>query len=159
MSYVLDCTTLLLNVILCFYLLYDKYPLRKTHMTKRTILLALAVIVKAIVIFFKISPLNFITNFLMIVLIIRLLFNCNKSSLFIYAALFAMITLCSDALSVIIVSVFHKNTISVTMGTSSLTWNHHLWDWLIQIILTRISKLLILKKEHFKIVWHEIIFN
>lgn len=158
MSYVLDCTTLLLNVILCFYLLYDKYPLRKTHMTKRTILLALAVIVKAIVIFFKISPLNFITNFLMIVLIIRLLFNCNKSSLFIYAALFAMITLCSDALSVIIVSVFHKNTISVTMGTSSLTWNHHLWDWLIQIILTRISKLLILKKEHFKIVWHEIIF-
>ncbi len=154
----LDCITLFLTVILCIYLLYGKYPLRKTHTARRTVLGISVIIVKAIVIFFKISPLDFITNFLMIVLIIHLLFNCNKSSLFIYAALFAMITLCSDALSVIIVSMFHKNTISVTMGTSSLTWNHHLWDWIIQIILTRMAKLLILKKEHFKIIWHEIIF-
>ena len=94
----------------------------------------------------------------MIVLTIRLLFNCNKSSLFIYAALFAMITLSSDALGVIIVSVFHKNTISVTLGATSLVWHHHLWDWLIQIVLTRVAKLLILKKERFKITWHEIIF-
>lgn len=69
-----------------------------------------------------------------------------------------MITLCSDVLGVIIVSIFHKNTISVTMGATTLVWNHHLWDWLIQIVLTRITKLLILKKEHFKICWHEIIF-
>lgn len=158
MTYVLDCITLLLNVILCIYLLYDKYPLRKNHMTRKFILITLAVILKAMVMFFQISPLNFITGCCIIVLSIRLLFDCNKSSLFIYAALFAMITLCSDALGVIIVSVFHKNTISVTMGATSLVWNHHLWDWLIQIILTRISKLLILKKEHFKIIWHEIIF-
>lgn len=158
MTYFLDCITLFLTVILCVYLLYDKYPLRKTNMVRRTILIISGVIVKALVIFFKISPLNFITNFLMIVLIIRLLFNCNKSSLFIYAAMFAMITLCSDVLGVIIVSVFHKNTISVTMGATSLVWNHHFWDWLIQIVLTRIAKLLILKKENFKIIWHEIIF-
>lgn len=110
------------------------------------------------VIFFKISPLNFITGCCMIILTIRLLFICNKSSLFIYAALFAMITLCSDVLSVIIVSIFHKNTISVTMGSTSLAWNHHLWDWLIQIVLTRIAKLLILTKESIKNSWHEIIF-
>lgn len=158
MTYFLDCITLFLTVILCGYLLYGKYPLRKTNMVRRTILVISGIIVKALVIFFKISPLNFITNFLMIVLIIRLLFNCNKSSLFIYAAMFAMITLCSDVLGVIIVSVFHKNTISVTMGATSLVWNHHFWDWLIQIVLTRIAKLLILKKENFKIIWHEIIF-
>lgn len=158
MTYFLDCITLFLTVILCIYLLYDKYPLRKEHMIRRTILVASGVIVKALVMFFQISPLNFITSFLMIVLIIRLLFNYDKSSLFIYAALFVMIALCSDALGVIIVSVFHKNTISVTMGATTLVWNHHLWDWLIQIVLTRISKLLILKKEHFKIIWHEIIF-
>ncbi len=158
MTYVLDCITLFLTVILCVYLLYDKYPLRKTYMLRRTVLVISVIIVKAIIIFFKISPLNFITSFLMIFLIIRLLFNCSKSSLFIYAALFVMIALCSDALSVIIVSVFHKNTISVTMGATSLAWNHHLWDWLIQIVLTRMAKLLILKKDHFKIIWHEIIF-
>lgn len=158
MSYVLDCITLFLTVILCVYLLYDKYPFKKTNTVRRTILVASVVIVKALVMFFKISPLNFITNFLMIVLIILLLFNCNKSSIFIYAALFAMITLGADALSVIIVSVFHKNTISVTMGAMTLVWNHHLWDWLIQIVLTRIAKLLILKKENFRIIWHEIIF-
>ncbi len=158
MSYVLDCITLLLTVILCIYLLYDKYPLRKTHMARRTVLVISGVIVKALVMFFQISPLNFITGFGMIVLTIHLIFNCSKSSLFIYAALFAMIALCSDALGVIIVSVFHKNTISVTMGATSLVWNHHLWDWLFQIVLTRVAKLLILKKEHFKIIWHEIIF-
>ena len=158
MSYVLDCITLFLTVILCVYLLYGKYPLRKTHTARRAVMVISGVVVKALVMFFKISPLNFITNFLMIVLIIHLLFKCNRSSLFIYASLFAMITLCSDALSVIIVSVFHKNTISVTMGATSLAWNHHLWDWLIQIVLTRMAKLLILKKEHFKIIWHEIIF-
>ncbi|HEZ7986805.1 MAG TPA: GHKL domain-containing protein [Ruminococcus sp.] len=158
MTYFLDCITLFLTVMLCGYLLYGKYPLRKTNMVRRTILVISGIIVKALVIFFKISPLNFITNFLMIVLIIRLLFNCNKSSLFIYAALFAMITLCSDVLSVIIVSIFHKNTISVTMGATSLAWNHHLWDWLIQIVLTRIAKLLILKKGSIQNSWHEIIF-
>lgn len=158
MTYVLDCITLFLTVILCIYLLYDKYPLRKTHMVRRTVMVISGIIVKALIMFLKISPLNFITNFLMIFLIIRLLLNCNKSSLFIYASLFSMITLCSDALSVIIVSVFHKNTISVTMGATSLAWNHHLWDWLIQIMLIRMTKLLILKKEHFKVVWHEIIF-
>lgn len=158
MTYFLDCITLLLTVILCVYLLYDKYPLRKTNMVRRTILVISGVIVKALVIFFQISPLNFITSFLMIVLIIRLLFNCNRSPLFIYATLFVMIALCSDALGVIIVSVFHKNTISVTMGATTLVWNHHLWDWLIQIVLTRITKLLILKKEDLKINWHEIIF-
>lgn len=26
MQYILDCVTLLLNVVLCFYLLYGKYP-------------------------------------------------------------------------------------------------------------------------------------
>lgn len=108
MTYVLDCITLFLTVILCVYLLYDKYPLRKTYMLRRTVLVISVIIVKAIIIFFKISSLNFITSFLMIFLIIRLLFNCSKSLLFIYAALFVMIALCSDALSVIIVSVFHK---------------------------------------------------
>ena len=157
MTYFLDCITLFLTVILCGYLLYGKYPLRKTNMVRRTILVISGIIVKALVIFFKISPLNFITNFLMIVLIICLLYNCNKSSLFIYAALFAMITLVSDALCVIIVSVFHKNTISITMGATSLVWHHYLWDWLFQIVLTRMAKLLILKKEHFKIIWHELI--
>lgn len=158
MSYVLDCTTLLLNVILCVYLLYDKYPFRKEHALRRIMLVTTIIIVKAIVMLFQISPLNFITGFGMIVLIIRLIFDCNKSSLFIYATLFVMIILCSDALSVMIVSVFHKNTIAVTLGTTSLIWNHHLWDWLIQIVLTRVTKLLILKKERFKITWHEIIF-
>ncbi len=158
MSYVLDYITLLLNVILCVYLLYDKYPLRKEHMVRRVALLTSIVTVKALIMLLQILPLNFITGCCMIVLTIRLLFNCNKSSLFIYAALFAMITLSSDALGVIIVSVFHKNTISVTLGATSLVWHHHLWDWLIQIVLTRVAKLLILKKERFKITWHEIIF-
>lgn len=158
MSYVLDYITLFLNVILCICLLYNKYPFIKKHIVKRIGMITLLIIAKASVMVFQIAPLNFITGFCMIILTIHLLFNCNKSSLFIYAALFSMIILCSDVLSVIIVSIFHKNTISVTLGTTSLAWNHHLWDWLLQIILTRVTRLLILKKDRFKITWHEIVF-
>lgn len=48
MQYILDCVTLLLNVVLCFYLLYGKYPVRSTHMVKRILLITAAVISKAL---------------------------------------------------------------------------------------------------------------
>lgn len=67
MSYVLDCITLFLNVYLCAYLLYDNYSLRKEHMVRRIALVAVVVIVKALIMFFQISLLNFITGFCMCV--------------------------------------------------------------------------------------------
>ena len=62
MSYVLDYITLLLNVIICVYLLYDKYPLRKEHMVRRVALLTSIVTVKALIMLLQILPLNFITS-------------------------------------------------------------------------------------------------
>lgn len=52
MQYILDCVTLLLNVVLCFYLLYGKYPVRSTHMVKRILLITAAVISKALIVYF-----------------------------------------------------------------------------------------------------------
>ena len=49
MQYILDCVTLLLNVVLCFYLLYGKYPVRSPHMVKRILLITAAVISKALI--------------------------------------------------------------------------------------------------------------
>ena len=62
MQYILDCVTLLLNVVLCFYLLYGKYPVRSTHMVKRILLITAAVISKALIVYLQISPLNFISG-------------------------------------------------------------------------------------------------
>ena len=75
-----------------------------------------------------------------------------------YTALFAMLTLSADALGVIVVSAFHQNTISITLGTTALVWQHHIWNWILQIVLTRIAKILIRSKEQFKIRWHEVMF-
>lgn len=91
MQYILDCVTLLLNVVLCFYLLYGKYPVRSTHMVKRILLITAAVISKALIVYLQISPLNFISGCCIILLIIWLLFSCNKAALFMYTALFAML--------------------------------------------------------------------
>ena len=158
MQYILDCVTLLLNVVLCFYLLYGKYPVRSTHMVKRILLITAAVISKALIVYLQISPLNFISGCCIILLIIWLLFSCNKAALFMYTALFAMLTLSADALGVIVVSAFHQNTISITLGTTALVWQHHIWNWILQIVLTRIAKILIRSKEQFKIRWHEVMF-
>lgn len=86
MQYILDCVTLLLNVVLCFYLLYGKYPVRSTHMVKRILLITAAVISKALIVYLQISPLNFISGCCIILLIIWLLFSCNKAALFMYTA-------------------------------------------------------------------------
>lgn len=158
MQYILDCVTLLLNVVLCFYLLYGKYSVRSTHMVKRILLITAAVISKALIVYLQISPLNFISGCCIILLIIWLLFSCNKAALFMYAALFAMLTLSADALGVIVVSAFHQNTISITLGTTALVWQHHIWNWILQIVLTRIAKILICSKEQFKVRWHEVMF-
>ena len=53
MQYILDCVTLLLNVVLCFYLLYGKYPVRSTHMVKRILLITAAVISKALIVYYR----------------------------------------------------------------------------------------------------------
>lgn len=155
MQYVLDCVTMLLNAVLCFFLLYGKYPVRTNQISKRLLLITAALIAKEIIIYLQIPPLNFISGCIIIVLMIRLLFNCNTTSLFTYSAMFAMLTLSADALGVIAVSAFHQNTISVTLGATTLVWQHHIWNWLIQIVLIRIAGLLIRKKERFKIQWHE----
>ncbi len=158
MQYSLDCGTMLLSAVLCFYFLYGKYPIRSAYMGIRIALLLAAIAARAVLLALQISPLNFISGCGMILLVIRLLFFCNKKALFLYASLFAMLTLSADVLGVITVSAFHQNTISVTLGASELVWQHHIWNWIILIILTRIAKVLILQKERLQIRWHEIIF-
>ena len=78
MQYILDCVTLLLNVVLCFYLLYGKYPVRSTHMVKRILLITAAVISKALIVYLQISPLNFISGCCIILLIISPKYNFNN---------------------------------------------------------------------------------
>ncbi len=158
MQYFLDLLTMVINVILCVYFIYGKCPVRTGKAVQRIGLISAAVAAKSLLMLFHISPLNFISGCALIVLAIGLLFQCSKSFLLTYSALFAMITLSADAFGVIIVSIFHQKTIDITLGTTALIWQHHLWNWLLQIIMTRIAKLLIQKKKSFQIHWHEITF-
>ena len=69
-----------------------------------------------------------------------------------------MITLVADALGVLVVSNFYHNTISETLGATDLVWHHHIWNWLSQIFLSRITALIIRKNDNIQVKWHEILF-
>lgn len=68
------------------------------------------------------------------------------------------IALVSDALGVLIVSAFCRNTILETLGATNLVWHHHIWNWILQIFFSRIVALLIRTKNNIRIQWQEITF-
>lgn len=85
-------------------------------------------------------------------------YKCQIRTTLIYSFIFLMIALASDSLGVLIVSAFYQNTITETLGATDLVWHHYIWDWLLQIFLSRITSLIIHKKDNINAKWHEMLF-
>ncbi len=69
-----------------------------------------------------------------------------------------MLALVSDSLGVLIVSAFYHHTITETLGVADLVWHYHIWNWLLQIFLSRITSLIIRKNDKINARWHEMLF-
>lgn len=73
--------------------------------------------------------------------------KCNISSLVAYSAIIMFLTLTSDVSSNALVSIANKQTITYTISENNLTLYRHGLDWLIQIILMRITIISLRKKQ------------
>lgn len=157
LQFVLDCVTTILTAVLCFLMLFNKFEL-KSKVIPKVLIVTLIIVLKMSITFLQVPVLNCISSFLMSVLIICMFYKCQIITSFIYAFLFLMIALVSDVVGVLIVSTFYNHTIIETIGATDKIWNYHIWDWLLQIFLSRIAALIIHKKETISVKWHELLF-
>ncbi len=158
MQFVLDCVTTLMIAILCFLMLFQKYEIKREKLIIRTIALAGVIGVKISSIMLQIAPLNLFMSWIMCFAVIFLMYRCNWRTALIYSIVYDMIVLVTDAFGVLFVAAFYGNTITETLGATDLVWHHHIWNWIMQIFLSRITALAIRKKDNTNVKWYEFIF-
>lgn len=158
LQFILDCTTTVLTAVLCFLMLFHKYEVKRDHAVVRIIGIGCLIAIKMGILLLHISPLNLLTLWFVCISVIYTMYHCRFSTALIYSVVFLMIALVADALGVLIVSNFYHNTITETLGEADLVWNHHIWNWILQIFLSRIAALIIQKNENIRVKWHEILF-
>lgn len=158
MQFVLDCVTALLIAILCFFMLFQKYEIKKDRLILRITGIFGVFAVKIGSILLKIAPLNLFMSWIMCFSVIFLIYQCNWRTALIYSIVYDIIVLVTDAFGVLFVSAFYGNTITETLGATDLVWHHHIWNWIMQIFLSRITALGIRKKDNTNVKWYEFIF-
>lgn len=158
MQFVLDCITTVLIGALCFLMLFKKYEIKHKNLLLRTFGIVGIMVGKMSSILFNIAPLNLFTSWIMCFAIIFLFYNCRFRTTLIYSFVYIMIVLVTDAFGVLFVSTFYNNTITETLGASDLVWHHHIWNWIMQIFLSRITALAINKNDNINARWYEFIF-
>lgn len=157
-QYVLDCVTTILTAVLCFLMLFHKYALKQDHTIIRMLMIVVIIVLKMVLLWLRIAPLNLITIWLVCFSVVWILYQCATKTALLYSFVFTMIALVSDALGVLVVSAFYQHTITETLGTTDLVWHHHIWNWMMQLFFSRITALLIRKNENIQVKWHEILF-
>lgn len=158
MQFVLDCVTALLIAVLCFFMLFQKYEIKKDRLILRVIGILCIFAVKIGSILLKIAPLNLFMSLIMCFAVIKLLYECKTRTALLYSFIYDIMTLVTDAFGVLLVSAFYGNTITETLGTTDLVWHHHIWNWIMLLFLSRIISLVIQKNENINVRWHELIF-
>ncbi|WP_295219771.1 sensor histidine kinase [Ruminococcus sp.] len=158
MQFILDCVTTVLTAVLCFLMLFHKYEVKQDHLVARIAVIGCIIAVKMGVLLLHMSPLNLLTIWAVCVFVIYTMYQCRLNTALIYSFVFLMIALVADALGVLVVSNFYHNTISETLGATDLVWHHHIWNWILQIFLSRITALIIRKNDNIRVKWHEILF-
>lgn len=158
MQFVLDCITTILIGLLCFLMLLKKYEINQDKLWLRILGIAGIIAVKMSSIQLHIAPLNLFASWIMCFSIVFLLYNCRFRTTLIYSFVYIMIVLVTDAFGVLFVSAFYNNTITETLGASDLVWHHHIWNWIMQIFLSRITALVIRKNDNINARWYEFIF-
>lgn len=159
MQFALDCFTTVLNAVLCFSLLHNKYKTNDINPAARIAIIACIMGGKIGVVFFQIPPLNLITTWILCFSVIYINYKCLLKGALIYSLIFLIMSLVADALGVLIVSAFYNHAITETLGGGiAIIWYRHLLNWIIQIFLTRITASIIRKDNNIQIKWHELTF-
>lgn len=158
MQFVLDCVTTLLIAILCFFMLFQKYEIKKDKLILRITGIFGIIAVKVGIILLKIAPLNLFMSLVMCLAVIKLLYECKTRTALLYSFVYDIMTLVTDAFGVLLVSAFYGNTITETLGANDLIWHHHIWNWIMLLFLSRMISLFIRKNENINVRWHEFVF-
>lgn len=158
MQFVLDCVTALLIAGLCFFMLFQKYEIKKDRLILRITGIFGIFAVKIGSILLKIAPLNLFMSLIMYFAVIKLLYKCKTRTALLYSFIYDIMTLVTDSFGVLFVSSFYGNTITETLGATDLVWHHHIWNWIMLLFLSRIISLVIQKNDNINVRWHEFIF-
>ncbi len=158
MQFVLDCVTTLLIAVLCFFMLFQKYEIKKDRLILRITGIFGIIAVKIGIILLKIAPLNLFMSLIMCFAVIKLLYKCKTRTALLYSFIYDSMTMITDAFGVLLVSKFYCNTITETLGATDLVWHHHIWNWIMLLFLSRIISLVIQKNDNINIRWYEFIF-
>ena len=158
MQFVLDCVTALLIAGLCFFMLFQKYEIKKDRLILRITGIFGIFAVKIGSILLKIAPLNLFMSLIMCFAVIKLLYKCKTRTALLYSFIYDIMTLVTDSFGVLFVSSFYGNTITETLGATDLVWHHHIWNWIMLLFLSRIISLVIQKNDNINVRWHEFIF-
>lgn len=157
LNYYLDAVSSVLNAFLCFQFGKSLFTKEEKHDLLFYTATICVVIAKIGIIFFHIPLLNLISSCIMIPMILKCSHKCSISSLFAYSAIVMFLTLTSDVCSNALVSIVNRQTISYTVSESNLSLYRHGLDWLMQIILMRITIILLRKKQTSSNKWSEIL--
>lgn len=158
MQFVLDCVTTILTAVLCFLMLFNKYEIKSNYIIARISSIILIIVAKIGLLFLHIPPINLISIWAVCLFVIYFIYSCRLRTTLMYSFIFLMIALVSDSIGVLIVSAFYHHTITETLGATDLVWHHHIWNWLLQIFLSRITSLIIRKNDKINAKWHEMLF-
>ena len=158
MQFALDCVTTLLIAVLCFFMLFQKFEIKKERLILRIIGILSIIAVKVGIVLLKIAPLNLFMSLIMCFAVIKLLYECKIRTALLYSFIYDIMTLVTDAFGVLFVSEFYGNTITETLGATDLVWHHHIWNWIMLLFLSRIISLVIRKNENINVKWHEFVF-
>lgn len=157
MQFLLDCATTALTVVLCFLMIYHKYEIKSDFLTLRIIGVICIIAAKMATLALHIPPLNLLTIWIVCISVLSI-YKCKLITGFIYSLMFLMLALVSDTVGVLIAASFYDHTITETLGATGLIWQSHIWTWILQIFLSRITATIICKNNNIRVKWHEIIF-
>ncbi len=160
MQYGLDCATTVLSIVLWIYMLWHlRFKMKRSNKILRVIGVLLCAVGKEVLILLHIPPVNFVSQVVMLILIALILFSCKAGHLVLYTLLFCSIELASDAFGVTLTAIGNNLTIAETLNTDSLTFQHHLANWILWVMFIRMFCVLISKKgSDMHIQLYEIVF-
>ena len=158
-KYLLDCSIVILMSMIGFLLLYKKYDMKKNKIVLKIICIIILIGVKFLITFLQIPPLNLLSSYILIVLIMELMYKCKISLILIYSAVSIIISFTAEVFSTLVGSIIYKDTIdSIINGSTIIIIQKHIWSWIFIIVFNYIFSKFIRPNKDYKIKWHELVF-
>lgn len=142
MKIILDFIDSIFIAVLCFFMFLNKYEIKKNRIIIKLICIIKMIILKNINIFFNIPIMNFIINLAICISIITFFYKCSILNILIYSFIYIIIIFISYYCSIFFDSVLCK----------------YIFNWILVLILTIFTSLIIKKNILVNLKWYEIIF-